>query len=314
MAPRPVFTYTQEQALAQEPDSSNIDMDARYRDVDIPGSLCAGHTAHSTEAGRVRRVCCDVSVSVLNNKLLQDVYSACDKANHYNIGTKQWLLFCMGKMVYCTTKSILALRDSLISSSSTDINTATLYINNDMHTAVLSITSGVLLRRDASQIVVDTVSLYSDEWPDDRYNLDMPPIDTEVGMRYYFSGFFQLIPYFVYDRPPRTLISSVQSIQAVTTPYGAGTSSVAPVHISKPLVTTPLAEAMLTSPDSKLADLVPGQDLMVAFANSNDTNEDSIMISKSAAALSTREQTHGNSGKDGSPANLALVSVKSEVK
>ena len=32
------------------------------------------------------------------------------------------------------------------------------------------------------------------------------------------------------------------------------------------------------------------------------------------AALSTREQTHGNSGKDGSPANLALVSVKSEVK
>jgi hypothetical protein len=269
--------------LAQEPDSSNIDMEARYRDVDIPGFLCAGHTAHSTEAGRVRRVCCDVSVRVLNNKLLQNVYDACDKANQYNVGKKQWLLFCMGKMIYCTTRCILALRDSLISSSSTDINTATLYINSDIHTAMLSITSGVLLRRDAAGIVVDTISLYSDEWPDNKYNLDMPPIDTEIGMRYYFSGFFQLIPYIVYDRPPRTLISSVQSIQAVTTPYGAGTSSVAPVHASKPLVTTPLAEAMLTSPDSKLADLVPGEDLMVAFANFNDTNEDSIMISKSAA-------------------------------
>lgn len=269
--------------LAQEIDSKNIDMDARYRDVDIPGFLCAGHTAHSTEAGRVRRVCCDVSIRVLNNTLLSNVYKALDKAQKFNVGSKQWLLFCMGKMIYCTTKCILAIRNSLISSSSTDINTATLYINVEMHTALLSITSGVLLRRDASNIVIDTVSLYSDEWPDNKYSLDMPAIDSDIGMKYYFSGFFSLIPYIVYDRPPRTLISSVQSIQAVTSPYGAGTSSVAPTHISKPLVTTPIAEALLNHPDSKMADLIPGEDLVVAFANFNDTNEDSIMISKSAA-------------------------------
>jgi len=38
--------------LAQEPDSKNIDEEARNRDLDIPGFLCGGHTAHSTEAGR----------------------------------------------------------------------------------------------------------------------------------------------------------------------------------------------------------------------------------------------------------------------
>lgn len=269
--------------LAQEPDSKNINIEARYQDVDIPGFLCAGHTAHSTEAGRVRRVCCDVSIRVLNSTLLKNVYDACIEGHQYNSTKKQWLLFCMGKMVYCSTKSLLALRDSLILSSSTDTNTATLYINTEMHTAILSITSGVLLRRDASNRVIDTISLYSDEWPDDKHTLDMPAIDSDIGMKYYFSGFFQLIPYIVHDRPPRTLISSVQSIQAVTTPYGAGTSSVAPVHISKPLVTTPLAEALLNSSDSKFADLMPGEDLMVAFANFNDTYEDSIMISKSAA-------------------------------
>ena len=269
--------------LAQEEDSKNIDVQARYKDVDIPGFLCAGHTAHSNEAGRVRRVCCDISVRVLNSALLDNLYKACDKAHKHNIGKKEWTVFCMGKIVYCTTKALLAIRDSLILSSVSDINTATVYINNEMHTAIISITSGVLLRRDMSKTVIDTVSLYSDEWPDNRYSLNMPAIDSTEGMKFYFSGFFQLIPYIVYDRPPRTLISSVQSIQAVSAPYGAGTSSVAPTHISRPLVTTPMAEALLNSPDSKLADLIPGEDLVVAFANFNDTNEDSIMISQSAA-------------------------------
>ena len=49
-----------------------------------------------------------------------------------------------------------------------------------MHTALLSITSGVLLRRDASNIVIDTVSLYSDEWPDEKYSLDMPAMSSGV--------------------------------------------------------------------------------------------------------------------------------------
>lgn len=269
--------------LAQEADSKNIDEEARNKDLDTPGFLCAGHTAHSTEAGRVRRVCCGVSVRVINNKLTKRLYNACKIADRVNDGKKEWILYCMGKMVYCSIDALITLRNFLISSSSTSINTATLHINNNMHTAMLSISSGVLLRRDNNGMVINTISYYSDSWKDNKYEVEIPPIGTPEGFRFYFSGFFQLIPYVVYDRPPRTLISSVQSIQAVTPPYGAGTSSVAPTHVSKPLVTTPLAEALLNSPECQAADLIPGEDLMVAFANFNDTNEDSIMMSSASA-------------------------------
>jgi hypothetical protein len=270
--------------LAHEKDKMNIDEEARLRDLDVPGFLCAGHTAHTTEAGRVRRVSCGVSVRILNMKLITKVYNALKIASRFNSDKKEWILFCMGKMVYCSTKAIVAIRNFLISSSSIDTNTATMYINSEMHTAILSITSGVLLRRDSNNTVISTMSYYADSWPDDKYSVEIPTVGTPEGFKFYFSGFFQLVPYIVYDRPPRTLISSVQSIQAVTPPYGAGTSSVAPTHISKPLITTPLSEALLSSPDCKLADMVPGEDLMVAFANFNDTNEDSIMMSEGSAA------------------------------
>lgn len=266
--------------LAQEDSGSTIDVDLRYKDVDIPGFLCSGHTAHSTEAGRVRRVCDRVFVRILNDFMLIQLCRACEISDKYNKDKKEWILFCMGKMVYCTTKSILLLRNFLISCSSSNIHIPTIYINSEAHTAILSISSGVLLKRDINNLVVSTMSSYSDPWPDNRYIPMFPTMNTEEGFKFYFSSFFQLTPYIAFDRPPRTLISSVQSVQVVTTPYGAGTSSVAPNHTSKPLVSTPLIEDLLNSPECKLPDYMPGEDLVVCFANFNDTNEDSIMMSE----------------------------------
>lgn len=270
--------------LAQEDSGSTINIDLRYKDIEVPGFLCSGHTAHSTEAGRVRRVCDKVSVRILNNIMLTQLCKACEVAERQNKGNKEWILFCMGKMVYCTTKSLLLLRNFLVSCSSNTIHIPTLYINSDMHTAILSISSGVLIRRDINNLIVTTMSSYSDIWPDNRYTPVFPALNTQEGFRFYFSSFFQLTPYIAFDRPPRTLISSVQSIQVVTTPYGAGTSSVAPNHTSKPLVSTPLIEDLLNSTECQLADIIPGEDLVVCFANFNDTNEDSIMMSEGSAA------------------------------
>ena len=269
--------------LAQEDIENTINKDLRYRDLEIPGFLCSGHTAHSTEAGRVRRVCDKVSVRVLNGTVLDKLYRACEVSNKYNSERKNWVLFCMGKIVYCTTRCLLILRNFLVSSSSNNIQTPTLHINLEMHTAIISISSGVLLRRDLNNLVVSSTSLSSDIWEDNRYTPLFPLMDSNEGFRFYFSSFYQLIPYIAFDRPPRTLISSVQSVQAVTLPYGAGTSSVAPNHASKPLVSTPLIEELLNSTKCGLPDRIPGEDLIVCFANFNDTNEDSIMMSESSA-------------------------------
>lgn len=259
-------------------------MELRLRDADIPSFLCKGHTSHSTEAGRVRRVCCDVHARVLSKTLLDKTVKGCEIAQRHNKGVKDWTLFCMGKLCRCTFKSLLMFKRYISSISSLDIQTCTLDINAETKTALLSISSGVLLRKDLNNNVYCSTSLYADRWPNDRYNILLPSEDSNEALRYYFSGFFQLIPFICFNRPPRTVISSVQSQQAVATPYGAGTSSVAPTHTSKPLVSTPLLEEIMNDESAGICDYMPGEDLVICYANLNDTYEDSIILSAGSAA------------------------------
>ncbi len=279
------FLYTHF-SLAEEDSNENINAELRYQNVDVPGFLCAGHTAHSTEAGRVRRLCDKVSVRILNSTLTAQLEKGCEIADKHNKDKKEWLLWCMGKATYCNTKSLIVLRNFFVLCSKNTVHVPTLYINSETHIALISISSGVLLRKEINNLVVSTISLYSDKWPDNNYTPQFPSLESNEGFYFYFSSYFHLIPYIAFDRPPRTVIASVQSIQAVSTPYGAGTSSVAPTHISKPLVSTPLIESILNSNDYGIADNVPGQDLLVCFANFNDTNEDSIMINEGSVARS----------------------------
>ncbi|KAI1747742.1 hypothetical protein F4782DRAFT_551818 [Xylaria castorea] len=57
-----------------------------------------------------------------------------------------------------------------------------------------------------------------------------------------------------------------------------------PVHSFRPLVTTGLIEDIMSEETSGIPDNLPGEDLMVCFANFNDNYEDSIIFSKGAAS------------------------------
>ena len=76
------------------------------------------------------------------------------------------------------------------------------------------------------------------------------------------------------DRPPRTLMASVQSLQAVSPPRGSGTSVTAPIYISTPLVTTPMVESLASHPHSQAVDNVPGIELLTLVMNMNENYED----------------------------------------
>lgn len=270
--------------LALEHDKEQPNIDRRMAMLEVPGILCAGYTPHSNEVGRVRAVCDGVSVRVLNARSLDVLEKSLRACNRVHDGKKEWLLYCMGEMAYCSTKAVLKLRDMFISLSSVSSNTPTLHVNQEAQTALISISSGTLLRRDSNELVISSISEGTDTWPDDERSVRKPDITSDEGFNYYFSGFFKCVPYIAFDRPPRTLISSVQSVQAVASPYGAGTSSVSATHLSKPLVSTPFLESIMHDTISgdacNLADLIPGEDLVVCFANFNDTNEDSIMMSE----------------------------------
>ena len=268
--------------LAQDDSKESIDIELRNNNFNVPGFLCSGHTAHSTEAGRIRRVCDKVSIRILNITTLRQLSKCCEISDRFSTDKKEWLLFCMGKMTYCSTRSIFSLRNLLASVSSNSLHMPTMHINYQTMVALVSISSGVLVRRDLNNLLVTSTSVSHNMWADNKYIPSFPEFSSNKALEFYFSTYFQLTPFMAQNRPPRSLISSVQSIQAVATPYGAGTSSVAPPRTTKPLVSTEFLESVLDNPSSGIPDNMPGEDLVVCFANFNDTNEDSIMMSESS--------------------------------
>lgn len=271
--------------LAQEAEGDTADISLREEYLEgYDGFLCAGHTAHSLEAGRVRRVCMGTYIRIFGSNIVDKLVRGLEIADKYNIGSRDYLLFCMGKMIMCNIRCIIALRNFFNSAAGSECQTPLITINTTTRTAMLSISSGELLRRDSLGTVISTTSVESSPWPDGRYVPNHPSVDDPTMLKYYFSVYFQLVPYIMHDRPPRTLIASVQHIQAVAVPYGVGTSSVQPIHVSKPTVSTELIEEVLNDTSSGIPDNMPGENLVVAFINHNDTNEDSIIFSKGSAA------------------------------
>lgn len=288
--------------LAQEDDKDNIDIEARNKDSGYLGFVCGVHTAHSTEAGRVKRLAEGTFIRILNKDMMESLYKVCELAEKHNSGPKQWLLWCMGYMVKITTKALCNIRNLLIALSSTEANFATIHVNEKYHVAIISISSGVVLKRDINGLLSTTISEYLNSWPDGKHSIQFPAHDSQDALKFYFSTYARLVPYIGADKAPRPLIASVQSIQAVSTPYGAGTSSVQPTQVTMPLVTTPLADELMPKIKEKntwygavgkpdilsdnfgLADTLPGMNLMIGIANFNDTNEDSIMISDGSVA------------------------------
>jgi hypothetical protein len=61
------------------------------------------------------------------------------------------------------------------------IHVPTLYINLETHIVLMSISSGVLLRKETNNLVVSTISLYSDKWPDNKYIPEFPSLDSDRG-------------------------------------------------------------------------------------------------------------------------------------
>lgn len=271
--------------LATEKDGEYPNMEARDSYVDgYDCFLGVMHTSHSTEAGRVRKVANYTEVRILTSRLVATLATGIRISSVHNNGPLQWLLYCMGYFLKCTTKFLSSLRDFLVSSSSTYCHTAVLHINTDMRCAILSVSSGVLLARDYNGMIIDSTSAYNSRWHDGRHVPVYHNDQDNDGFKYYVSGFELLVPYIVQDRQPRSLIASVQHIQAVAFPYGAGTSSVSPNYISKPLVMTPLMEKLLSDDSADIADNIPGQAMMVAFINANDTYEDAVIMSNGSTA------------------------------
>ena len=192
------------------------DMEGRsYKIDEYIGYICAGHTSHSTEAGRVRRVTCSTRVRILSNETVHKLYEV---ANHVVTDAKAavdrsseiWTVFCMG--VYCTITCeemiLLCSHHRLLSLLGP--TKFSLHVNENEKFAVISISCGTLIKQCSNGYWADNVEVYKSS----RMRCGIKPkidIKGRDQVRACFSAYFNLIPYMNENRAPRPLIASVQT-------------------------------------------------------------------------------------------------------
>ncbi|RKF53223.1 hypothetical protein GcM3_220015 [Golovinomyces cichoracearum] len=105
-------------------------------------------------------------------------------------------------------------------------------------------------------------------------------------IKYKYSAFFLLCPYLEDDRPPRTLLASGQTVQAICYPWAPATAKVSPSHSSKPLVTTSFMRTVQEDQESNkeaIWDILPGEDMLMCLCNLPLNYDDAMIVSNKFA-------------------------------
>lgn len=263
-------------------DENDVDHESRKYKSNYLGFVCTGHTSHSTEAGRVRRVTSDCKVRILSHDTLDWLRALeVDVADAVQ-GKYTWVVFCMG--LHCKATESQVMRMALFRrrrSLSSDVS-CSLHIDSSRKLAILSISSGCLFKLCSNGYWADNVEVHAS----DRLGLSMKPtIDTKGrdALRACQSTFFSTKPYIMSDRAPRPLFSSVQLPQAICLPWCPGTAAISPCYSFSPIVTTELYRGVMLDQDEDTANLgsyLPGENVGVLHLNMEYNYEDAIIVSQ----------------------------------
>ena len=263
-------------------ESDKVDYDGREYLEEYVGYICTGHTSHSGEAGRVRRVTSDCRVRILSYSVIDWFERAANVIEEATEQVYSWTVFCMGKYCRITEGQLFSLMRFRRMCSLTGDISASLYVNENSKLIVISVSSGALFKLSTNGFWVDNVETYYS----DRVSFSIKVvIDTKGSdaVRACQSTFFSTKPYIKSDRAPRPLIASVQLPQAICLPYCPGTAAVSPCYTFKPMVTTPLYQKVMKDQDNgnaNIATYLPGENVGVLHLNTEYNYEDSMIISQ----------------------------------
>lgn len=270
----------------EDPNVANTDN--RQYMSEYTGFICAGHTSHSGEAGRIRRVTCDIRVRILRRKLIDDMRNAIiyafDRVNHNTIGSERdWKIYCMGIYSNISIRELTLICSVHRIMSLSDATTFSIHINKASRCVIISISSGTLVKLCSNGHWADNVEVYSSDKC--IKSCIRPTIDTTGPdqMRACFSAFFNFHAYINQNRAPRPLIASVQTPQAICMPWCTGNAAVSPCNTFKPVITSEFYASILNDAQNDSSDIssyLPGENVMCLFLNLEYTYEDSIMVSK----------------------------------
>ncbi|EPQ62705.1 BgtA-21553 [Blumeria graminis f. sp. tritici] len=264
------------------------DMSKRAYSEDMIGFICCGRTAHSEDAGKSRRVASYTRVRILSNNMIRDTFG---NAAISNVG--EWVVYCMGIICntdqagICTLVELMNARLRLYNKSQFSYPDnwlmeapPTYIVCYEEKILCISIAPGVLLRTLPDSTMVDS-SMYHYQPPNPIWNHMKIPSSSNEYIQYKYSAFFMMCPYLTDDRPPRTLLASGQTVQAMCFSWAPATAKVSLVHASSPLVSTTfvrrIEEDWKTNADA-MWDIVPGEDMLVCFANLPLNYDDSMIF------------------------------------
>lgn len=263
-------------------DSKAPNVAARSYNDDYVGFICAGHTSHSSEAGRIRRVTCNIRVRVLSEETITELLNIINAIPEQDNSARVWTVFCMGYYCKASIIEVAAIAAAHKSVSSTNSTSYSLHVYADAKLVIISVSSGTLLKLTTNGYWADSVEVHHSDY----LKTGIHPIISKKGpdqLMSCFSAFFNLIPYISSDRAPRPLFSSVQTPQAVCLPWCPGTAAVSPCYTFSPIVTTPLYASVMTEIDndkSNISSYLPGENVVTLYLNLPNNYEDAILVSK----------------------------------
>lgn len=258
------------------------DTEARRYEDRFKGVICCAHTPHGADAGMGRRCAMDTKVRLISHDTLNALLSMRESANSTAANTDlSWTVYCMGR--YCRTSfaCIRAMALTVSRMPSYERISIGFYTDTSLKILVINISTGALVKLCSNGIWADTTEINLVN----RIEVMRAPRVDEEGddlLRSTTSPYFSTVSYVEYDRPPRPLFSSVQTQQAVCSPWSPGTAVVSPNYTFRPLVQTPFLRNMYSRPDDEISipDEFPGIDLVVCYMNLPENYEDAILVSR----------------------------------
>jgi hypothetical protein len=254
--------------------------DMALRDVteEQMGFLCMGHTSHSEEAGSVRRLsrCVEIRLwKLLDWELVVERILECLKCESESDDNAEFpsphLLMIEEMYRYVTPTCLGLLRtrflDGLMRSATMRIAVVDLN-GRELEPMHIEISPGALIRRRGAW-AYDSVTVKYWEGVEQYLHISRKHFNTHM------STYFSSVPFLSYNRLPRTLISSVQALQAMCHPVLYTSLVHIPLNVFSPLVTTEFSKEVL----GKSTYLIPGENVCILLMNLNDNYEGCFVLS-----------------------------------
>ena len=246
-------------------------------------------TPQSKGAGRVRMLSFGVTIRVMTTSTIK---LACRLISTIGVrvgtGFGDWILRCMGFTTAITHRDVVAIINEW--KTMCEFNMPTVHVFESLKTVVLSITSGVLIRPlrtivSGSEFVrqgpyVDSMCVYHSDTM--RYlGMSFPKPEVEV-MQFTCTSSL-LIPFFRWTTEPRPNLGIQMMMQAMNSYPIKGDATIVSLNTNKPVITTQVADAIISKSSDSCRIVIPGRNIVVAFINRTLNTEDACSISEEFA-------------------------------